>query len=258
MKTRTTILATLAIMLIASTASARPGFLRRAYNRVTNRSNTTSTQRTQARPTVQPRNDSTLSHGQRAYQTAKAFAQQHNLKHFTVNQRGVERIVVNVPSTKIKAWTKAFSKDKCFIEPFFNASKRSAPNWSMLRVGDKNWRQYGTGDAYYQTTSSGRVAFPISLSTSELSSTMDTIKNSRNGSFSYNGGDPHTTGRNCTNWVTYKIGQFTGVTTASVKHHMSSLVGGHHSNRATVMAVMTDRPVSNFGQDQLQMQWNSH
>jgi len=257
MKTRTTtILVTLGIMLIASTASARPGLLRRAYNRVTNRSNTTSTQRTQARPTVQPRNDSQLSHGQRAYQTAKQFAQQHNLKHFTVNRGGVERVVVNVPSNKIKAWTKAFSKDKCFIEPFFNASNRSAPGWSMLRVGKKNWRQYGTGNAYYETTSGGRVAFPISLSTAEFDSTMQTIKNSRNGSFSYNGGDPHTSGRNCTNWVTYKIGQFTGVTTGSVKHHMSSLVNGRHSNRATVMAVMTSQPVSNFGQDQLNIQWH--
>ena len=256
MKTRMTILATLAIMLVASTASARPGFLRRAYNRVANRSNTTSTQRNQTRPTVPSRNDSQLGHGQRALQTAQQFATQHKLKHFTVTKGGVQRIVVNVPSNKIQAWTQAFSKEKCFIEPFFNASNRSAPNWSMLRVGGKNWQQYGTGETYRGTTYSGRVAFPISLSTSEFNSTMETIKNSRNGSFSYNGGDPHTTGRNCTNWVTYKIGQFTGVTTASVKHHMSSLVGGRHSNRATVMAVMTDRPVSNFGQDQLNMQWN--
>ena len=195
-------------------------------------------------------------HGDRAYNDALRFAQQHNLKHFTVSRRGVQRIVVNVPSAKMQQWCNTFSKGKCYIEPFFNASKTSAPGWSMFRVGEKNWRRYGSGDSYRTTTYGGRVAFPISLSETELRSTLDTIKTSRNLPFKYNGGIWSGTGQNCTDWITSKIGQYTGVSTASVKHHMSSLVQGHHSNRATVMAVMTDRPMQNFGQDQLNLQWH--
>ena len=251
MKTRTAVLVSLSIMLMASTAMARPGFFSRMFRRnnrapVTARTNTNTNYA----------NPGTQDHGTRAYTTAKQFAQRHNLKHFTVTSRGVQRIVVNVPSNKIKDWTKTFSNDKCFIEPFFNASNRSAPNWSMLRIGQKNWQQYGAGETYRGSTYSGRVAFPISLSESEMRTTVGKIKNSPNGRWNYNGGNPESTGRNCTNWVTYKIGQFTGVKTASVKHHMSALVGGGHSNRATVMAVMTDNPVRNFGQDQLNMQWH--
>ena len=88
------------------------------------------------------------------------------------------------------------------------------------------------------------------------SSTESTIHTSRNGPWNYNGGNPETTGRNCTNWLTYKVGQFTGVRTASVKGHMSSLVQGYHSDRMSVMAVMSQTPIQNFGQDQLQLQWH--
>ncbi len=239
MRARHLMIITLGLVLVSTTALARPrGQQVRPQRNTTN----ASTQR--------------QGHGDRAYTDALRFAQQHNLKHFTVNRRGVRRIVVNVPSNKITDWCNTFSKGKCYVEPFFNASKRSAPGWSMFRVGSKNWRRYGSGDTYYNSTSGGRVAFPISLSEREMSSTMDTIKTSRNLPFKYNGGIWSGTGQNCTDWLTSKIGQFTGVSTASVKHHMSALVQGHHSNRSTVMAVMTSQPMQNFGQDQLNLQWH--
>ncbi len=262
MKTRMTILISLSIMLVASTASARPGFFSRLVNwrnrsnAVNNRVNRTTRTNIEPKLATSFRNPGTEAHGTRAFTTAKRFAEQHNLKHFTVNKGGVQRIVVNVPSSKIKAWTSTFSDGKCFIEPFFNASNKSSPNWSMLRMGPKNWQQYGKGETYRASTYSGRVAFPISLSESEMRTTVDKIKNSHNAPFKYGGGNPETTGRNCTNWVTYKIGQFTGVKTGSVKHHMRALVTGSHSDRATVMAVMTDNPVRNFGQDQLNLKWH--
>ena len=239
MKTRHITLIALSLILVSTTAFARP----RGYQR-TNRTNRTNT-------TVRPQN-----HGDRAYNDALSFARTNNLPHFTVRNAGVKRVVVNVTSAKMQAWCNTFSKGKCYIEPHFNASKTSAPGWSMLRVGEKNWRQYGTGETYRANTYGGRVAFPISLSQQELDSTMHKIKTSNNAPFVYNGGNPETTGRNCTNWVTYKIGQFTGVTTGSVKHHMSALVNGRHSNRSTVMAVMTNEKVQNFGQDQLNLQWH--
>ena len=262
MRTRLTILVSLSIMWMASTASARPGFFSRLVNwrnrsqQVRARVSSTAQTNTVPRMATTFRNPGTEAHGTRAYNTAKRFAEQHNLKHFSVNKGGVQRIVVNVPSGKIKEWTKTFSDGKCFIEPFFNASNKSSPNWSMLRMGPKNWQQYGKGDTYRANTYSGRVAFPISLSESEMGTTVDKIKNSPNGPWSYGGGNPETSGRNCTNWVTYKIGQFTGVKTGSVKHHMRSLVTGSHSDRATVMAVMTENPVRNFGQDQLNIKWH--
>jgi len=194
-------------------------------------------------------------HGDRAYRDALRFAQANNLPHFTVRSGGVQRVVVNVPSAKIAEWCSTFSKGNCYIEPFFNASNTSAPNWSMLRIGDRSFQQYGQGEQYRPSTWSGRVAFPVSLTQPELATTEQKILTSPNGPWQYNGGDPERTGRNCTNWVTYKIGQFTGVTTCSVRHHMSSLVQGYHSPRMTVMAVMTSEPVQNFGQDQLQLNW---
>ena len=237
MRARHLMIIVLGVVLVSSVAFARPRGQR------------------QVRPPTTP-NTQRQSHGDRAYNDALRFAQQHNLNHFTVNRRGVRRIVVNVTSAKINDWCNTFSKGKCYVEPFFNASKTSAPGWSMFRVGNKNWRRFGQGDTYRTQTWGGRVAFPISLSEGELTSTMDTIKTSRNLPFKYNGGIWSGTGQNCTDWITSKIGRFTGVSTASVKHHMSALVQGGHSNRATVMAVMTDRPVQNFGQDQLNLQWH--
>jgi hypothetical protein len=193
-------------------------------------------------------------HGDRAYRDALRFAQSNRLPHFTVQSRGVQRVVVNVPQDKLQDWCRTFSKERCYIEPFFSASNRSAPGWSYLRIGDKSYRQYGQGSSYYP--GSGRVMFPCSLTRQELSQTEHVIQTSRNGSFRYGGGDPHTTGRNCTNWVTYKIGRFTGVTTGSVKHHMSALVSGSHSDRMTVMAVTSQQPMQNFGQDQLRLRWH--
>jgi hypothetical protein len=197
------------------------------------------------------------SHGDRAYNDALRFAQQHNLGHFTVNKNGTRRIVVNVPSSKISDWCNTFSKGNCYIEPFFNTTpNRYAPGWSMLRVGDKTYKQYGQGSTYRSSTYGGRTAFPVSLTQQELSSTMTKIHDSPNGRWRYNGGDPETTGRNCTNWLTYKIGQFTGVRTGSVKHHMSALTRGYHSPRMSVMAVMSSEPIQNFGQDQLRTNWH--
>ena len=200
------------------------------------------------------------NHGDRAYNDALSFARQNNLPHFTVRSGGAQRIVVNVPSEKIAAWCSTFSKGNCYIEPFFNTTPRAyAPGWSMLRVGDKCYQQYGQGSNYRAQTYGGRTAFPVSLSQQELDTAMTQIHSGYNSGFNYNGGNPEDrtrAGRNCTNWLTYKVGRYTGVTTASVKHHMSSLVGGYHSPRMTVMAIMTDRPVPNFGQDQLQTNWH--
>lgn len=198
------------------------------------------------------------SHGDRAYNDALRFARENSLPHFTVRSGGVQRVVVNVPSTKIGAWCNTFSKQNGYLEPFFNASNTSAPGWSMCRIGDRCYQQYGQGDSYRASTWGGRVAFPVSLSQQELDTTVQKIQTSPNGPWNYNGGDPERTGRNCTNWLTYKIGQFTGVTTCSVKHHMSSLVTGGHSQRMTVMAVMSNEPIQNFGQDQLRINWGGH
>ena len=206
-----------------------------------------------ARETARRSTTARQGHGDRAYQAALSFAQNNRLPHFTVRSRGVQRVVVNVTQNKLQDWCRTFSKGQCYIEPFFRASNRSAPGWSYLRIGDKSWQSYGNGSAYYP--GSGRVMFPCSVTQQELDQTENVIKTSRNGSFRYGGGDPHTTGRNCTNWVTYKISDFTGVRTNSVKQHMRSLVGGYHSDRMTVMAVTSARPIQNFGQDQLQLQW---
>lgn len=213
------------ISLVSAVAQARPR----------GRASTGRTSATTARP----------GHGQRAYQDALTFARTHNLPHFTVRNRGRQRLVVNVPENKLGQWCQTFSKGKCYIEPFFKAGTRSAPGWSYLRIGDNTWRQYGNPSTYY--SGSGRVAFPVSLSNRELSACENAIRTSRNGPWRYNGGDPERTGRNCTNWVTHKIGQFTGVRTASVVHHMRSLVKGHHSDRMSVMAVMTRQPMQHFG-----------
>lgn len=203
-----------------------------------------------------------VNHGDRAYLDALKFAQDNRLPHFTTRSGRVQRVVVNVPSNKIQSWCQTFSKGKCYIEPFFNASNRSAPGWSMLRIGEKSHQQYGRGETYRTNTWGGRVAFPVALSQQELTACQTAIETGVNGQWNYNGGDPSYTGprsgngRNCTNWVTYKIGQYTGVRTNSVKHHMSSLVGGYHSDRMTVMAVMSNEPIQNFGQDQLRLQWH--
>jgi len=200
------------------------------------------------------------SHGDRAYNDAVNFARQNNLPHFTTRSHGTQRIVVNVPSSKIQAWCNTFSKENCYIEPFFNVTPKAyAPSWSMLRVGGKYHQQYGQGSQYRASTYGGRTAFPVSLSQQELTTTVNQIQNGYNSGFAYNGGNPedrNRPGRNCTNWLTYKVGQFTGVRTASVKHHMSALVGGYHSPRMSVMAIMTDQPVQNFGQDQLRISWH--
>lgn len=198
------------------------------------------------------------AHGERAYRDALQFAQRNSLPFFTTRSGGIQRVVINVPSAKIAEWCNTFSKGNCYIEPFFNASNRSAPGWSMLRMGERSYQQYGQGEQYRSSTWGGRVAFPVSLTPNELSTTEQKILNSPNGPWEYNGGDPERTGRNCTNWVTYKIGQFTGVTTCSVKHHMSSLATGYHSPRMSVMAVMSDQPIQGFNQDQLRMYWNEH
>jgi len=196
-------------------------------------------------------------HGDRAYNDALQFARSNHLSHFTVNSNGARRIVVNVPSNKIGAWCSTFSKENCYIEPFFNTTpKTSSPSWSMLRVGNRYQQQYGQGSEYRPSTYSSRTAFPVSLSQQEMNTTLAALRNSPNGPWNYNGGDPERTGRNCTNWLTYKVGQFTGVTTASVKHHMSSLVRGYHSPRMSVMAIMSNQAVPNFGQDQLQVNWH--
>jgi hypothetical protein len=197
-----------------------------------------------------------VNHGDRAYRDALQFAERHRLPHFTVRSRGGQRLVVNVPSNKVQDWCQTFSKGKCYIEPFFTASNRSTPSWSYLRIGDRSHNKYGSGESYRTSLYSTRVAFPVSLTQQELSTCEAGIHTSTNGRWNYNGGDPTSSGRNCTNWLTYKIGQYTGVRTASVKHHMRSLVNGYHSDRMSVMAVMSRDKIQNFGQDQLQLSWH--
>lgn len=193
-------------------------------------------------------------HGGRAYTDALSFAKQNRLPHFTVNKNGVKRIVVNVPSDKIGAWCNVFSQRKGYVEPFFQGSRTSKPSWSMLRMGDRSLMEFGTGDAYRARTNSGRVAFPVSLSAQELTQTSQNIKTRTNRPWAYAAG-VGSTKQNCTNWVTEELGRFTGVSTGSVKHHMRALVGGRHSNRMTVMAVMTPTKMQSFGQEQLRMEW---
>ncbi len=193
-------------------------------------------------------------HGGRAYATALGFARQHKLPHFTVNKNGVKRVVVNVPSDKIGAWCNVFSQRKGYLEPFFQGSRTSKPSWSMLRMGDRSLMEFGTGDAYRPRTNSCRVAFPVSLSPQELTETGNKLKTRTNRPWAYAAG-VGSSKQNCTNWVTEELGRFTGVSTGSVKHHMRALVNGRHSNRMTVMAVMTPAKVQNFGQEQLRMEW---
>lgn len=231
MRTRTLWLAAVVLLLVGNQAHAQ------RYGRTANASGD-------------------AAHGDRAYNDALRFAQQNNLPHFTTQSRGIRRIVVNVTNDKLPGWCQTFSKGNCYIEPFFNVTPRSTPGWSMLRIGDQSYQQYGRGSTYRTQTYGGRTAFPVSLTQQELQSCEQAILNSPNGPWNYNGGDPERSGRNCTNWVTYKIGRYTGVTTASVKHHMSSLVGGWHSPRMSVVAIMSDRPIQQFGQDQLQMNWH--
>lgn len=188
-----------------------------------------------------------LGHGARTYQTALRFAQENRLQHFTVPMRnGQQRLVVNVTNEKAAAWNQVFSKANGYIEPFFNASATSGPGWSQLRMGNKRWKSYGQGSDFRAETYGGRVAFPLSLSSDELRTTESCIVNGTNAPFNYNGGDPERTGRNCTNWVTYKIGQYTGVTTNSVVGHMSSMVRGSTSDRMSVMAVMSSQALPSF------------
>lgn len=195
------------------------------------------------------------THGDRAYSDALRFAQENQLPHFTTRVGGVQRLVVNVPNAKIPAWCNLFSKQNCYMEPFFDASRNYPPSWSRLRIGNECFSQYGSGLPYNTSTGSCRFAFPVAMTQQEFATTEHKIRTSPNGPWNYNGGDPERTGRNCTNWVTYKIGQFTGVTTPSVKHHCSSLVQGYCSPRMTVMAIMTPQAIPNFGQDQLRLDW---
>jgi len=90
---------------------------------------------------VRPAAASPQAHGDRAYNDALRFARDNSLPNFTVRAGGVQRVVVNVPSAKIGAWCSTFSKQNCYLEPFFNASNRSAPGWSMCRIGDKCYQQ---------------------------------------------------------------------------------------------------------------------
>src|SRR5512143_3440582 len=125
------------------------------------------------RPSTPPQ-----SHGDRAYRDALQFAQRNNLQHFTVQSGGIQRIVINVPTAKIGDWCNVFSKGNCYIEPFFNASNRNEPGWSMLRMGDRSFQRYGEGEQYRTSTWSGRVAFPVSLTADELASTETGIRTS--------------------------------------------------------------------------------
>jgi|GEM_PF-6411089 len=205
--------------------------------------------RRQARANNRVASEARLGHGARTYQKALRFAQENRLQHFSVPMRnGQQRLVVNVTNAKAEAWNQLFSKANGYIEPFFNASATSGPGWSQLRMGTKRWKKYGPGSDFRAATSGGRVAFPLSLTSEELRTTEACIVNGTNAPFSYNGGDPERTGRNCTNWVTYKIGQYTGVTTNSVVGHMSSMVRGTTSDRMSVMAVMSRETLPSFDQ----------
>ena len=208
------------------------------------------------RQTTRPVSRSTTpaDHGAKAYTAALGFARANGLPHFTVNKNGFKRVVVNVPSDKIGAWCNVFSKRNGYLEPFFQGSRTSKPSWSMLRMGDRSLMEFGTGDAYRARTNSCRVAFPVSLSPQEMSSATQQLTSRTNRPWAYAAG-VGSAKQNCTNWVTEELGRFTGVSTGSVKHHMRALVNGRHTNRMSVMAVMTPAKVQNFGQEQLRMEW---
>ncbi len=183
--------------------------------------------------------------GQKAYRAAKAFAQEHNLQYFKVRgNRGVKRIVVNVTEAKWDAWTRVFSDRKGYIEPNFSASANSKPGWSYCRIGGQHHSDYSTGST--SRFGYNKVHFPMQVGQDQVRSIKQFITTSPNGSFSFNGGDPHTNGRNCTNWITNVISRFTGVGGAAVDSHFGILLNGRHSNRMTVVGITSGQPIQNF------------
>ncbi|MCA9665098.1 MAG: hypothetical protein KC503_05900 [Myxococcales bacterium] len=194
-------------------------------------------------------------HGKRAYNTALAFAREHDLPVVTVTRGNQPRILVNVPSAKIAAWTQAFSKEQCFIEPFFNNNHKSKPGWSMLRIGDRGYMEYGRGEDYHTTTRSHRSAFPVSLTQQEITDFSRYIKDSPNGPWRYGGGSPPWNGQNCTNWLTYWAHPYTGVQTSAVVGHAYRLFDNNVSGRMTVMGVMSAELLDNFSEAQGKANW---
>lgn len=197
----------------------------------------------------------TNEHGRRAFETALSFAREHDLPVATVQRGGQPRILVNVPSAKIEAWTHAFSKQQCFIEPFFDNNHRSKPGWSMLRIGRKSFMEYGSGEPYSMRTHSHRSAFPVSLTQQEANDFSRYIKESPNGNWRYGGGSPPWNGQNCTNWLTYWAHPYTGVQTSSVLHHARQLFDANRSGRLTVMGVMSRELIEDFSPNHGKASW---
>jgi hypothetical protein len=183
--------------------------------------------------------------GRTAYSAAKRFAEQNNLPHFFMRgHNNVKRIVVNVPQNHWDGWCSVFSAENCYIEPNFRGSKTYKPGWSYLRIGNKHNDRYGAGSEC--RFGAGKVHFPVKLSQSEFTRTVDKIRNSPNGSWDFMGGNPETSGRNCTNWVTEKIGRYTGVGAAAVQAHFGNLMNEYHSPRSTVVGITSTSPLTNF------------
>lgn len=197
----------------------------------------------------------TNEHGRRAFQTALKFARDNDLPVATVQRGGQPRILVNVPSAKIPAWTRAFSKQQCFVEPFFNNNRQHKPNWSMLRIGERSFEEYGRGETYHTATGSYRSAFPVSLTQGELTEFSRYIKDSPNGPWSYNGGSPPWEGQNCTNWLTYWAHPYTGVSGSSVVSHARRLFDNNVSGRMTVMGVMSPQLLEDFSASHGKANW---
>jgi hypothetical protein len=201
------------------------------------------------------------SPGQRAYHTALRFARNRNLPHFSQPTRAGLRLVVNVTNEHAAAWAETFAPaaeaDGGYVEPFFTASPTSAPGWSRLRIGGRAFMKYGDGAAedFDPQTGGSRFNFPVWLSAAEHAEFVGHILHTPNLPFNYNGGIESGTGQNCTDWLTSKIGQYTGVRTSSVKHHLQRMVEGPFSERMTVLAISSPDPIESFGPESIRLHW---
>jgi hypothetical protein len=201
--------------------------------------------------------------GQKAYADAIAFATTNNVPYFeTTTSNGQRRVVMNVAGEdKVKAYMKAFSPAKGYMENFFSASTHDEPHWSYCRIGPRLHKQYGAGDAYKANLDydSVRTAFPYAGSKIEIAMRVKAIRKTPNPPFDTT--PPHVGGiyqgrfqRNCTDWITSVAGSLTGVKTNAVLSHAGSLWNGG-SARMTVQAFLTKMPIRDFGPSVLHKTW---
>jgi hypothetical protein len=194
--------------------------------------------------------------GQIAFLTALGFARKHRLPRVIVARGDGKRIVVNVPNQQLEAWTETFSSDRGFMEIFFSATLHREPEWSRLRIDDRAWESYGEGEPYTHHTRTGRLAFPVLMTPSELAERQLDIQTTPNQPFKFVGGLLHgECAQNCTDWLTAKLGDLTGVRTGSVLRHARSLTNGPHSERMSVMAVMSYHKLLSLLPDDLKLDW---